>query len=261
MSAVLVAVVAGTYVTFMVFGGKTRTIDHILEKYEFTELDPPSTLSPPGTLVVVNKEHPLVIGVICASSESLGDKFSGKVLTSSSSSSKEAEQLTGSFQLGGESQTRLAGQADSKFVKKVTLTLSDVKLMELPDSVVFQFIADRKDSCAKALEFRRKHNLKVSMIKAVIQANVVYRVDFEGNLDTTAKSRITEHIAENLGLKTQDGSEDTIQGSGLYWGVRDDESLATISPSHPPMTGAQVHPRILPVGRSGVVIRDSMEDE
>jgi hypothetical protein len=52
-SIVLVATAAGTYVAFMVFGGKTRTIDQILQKYEFTELDPPSTLAPPGTLVVV----------------------------------------------------------------------------------------------------------------------------------------------------------------------------------------------------------------
>src|SRR5580693_3412404 len=95
VSLVLVDVGVGTYVAFIVFGGKTRTVDHILQKYEFTELDPPSTLTPPGTLVVVNKAQPLVIGVICASSESLGARLTGAVLTSNSSSSKEAEELTG----------------------------------------------------------------------------------------------------------------------------------------------------------------------
>jgi hypothetical protein len=64
----LVAVAAGTCVAFMVFGGESRTIDQILKKYEFTELDPPGTLAPPRTLVRVKQERPLVIGIICASS-------------------------------------------------------------------------------------------------------------------------------------------------------------------------------------------------
>lgn len=259
--AVLVIVAAATYVGFLWFGGKTRAIDQILRKYEFTELDPPSTLAPPGTLVVVNKEHPLVIGVICGSSEALGDKLTDAVLSSGSSSSKEAEELTGSFRLGAENKTRLAGEADSKFVKRITLTLSDVKLLELPDSAVFQLIGNRKDSCVKALEFRQKRNSKVSMIKAVIQANVVYQIDFEGNLDTSAKAQIRERIAGNLGLKIRDQSQDTIQGNGLHWGVRDDESLATISLTHPPVTGAHVRPRVLPVDRSAAVIRESEEDK
>jgi hypothetical protein len=249
------------YIGVMLFGGKSRTIERMLQKYEFTELSPPSLLAPPGTLVTVKMEHPLVVAVVCPASESLGEQLADKLLNSTSSSSKEAEELTGSFRLGSENQTQLAGAADSKFVKRISLTLSDVRLIELPDSAVFQLIAQRKSDCWQALEFRKRQNAKVSMIKAVIQANVVYRVEFDGNLDTRQKARITKGIAGNLGLNLREQSDDSIQGTGLFWGVRDDESLASVSLSHPPVTGGEVHPRLLGVDRPATVAVEAHESQ
>lgn len=252
-------IAAGVYLAVLNIGGRTRTVESILRKYQFTELSPPSTLSPPGTLVTVIKDRPLVVGVICPPSESLGDELPAGLLISDSSTSKEAEELTGSFSLAGGSKEQLGGEIDSKFVKKIAVTLSNVKLIEIPDSVVFHLIARRKDSCAKAIRFRQQNNQTISMIKSVIQANALYKIEFDGGLDATSRARITLQIASAMGLKINEHSEDTIEGNGLYWGVRDDESLATISPDHPPATGAAMHPRALPFDRSVSVRRDVEE--
>jgi hypothetical protein len=126
--------------------------------------------------------------------------------------------------------------------------------MEVPDSVVFQLIAERKDSCTKAIEFRQKQGQKITMIKSVIQASVLYRIDFEGGIDATARMQILQRIAGGMGLKVAERAQDTMEGDGLYWGVRDDESLAQISLNHPPATGAAKHPQALPVNRFAMLM-------
>jgi hypothetical protein len=254
--AVPVIAAVGLYLAFIFLGGRTRTIEHILRSYQFTELNPPSTLSPPGTLVTVIKDDPLVVGVICTSSDALGDQLQASLLVSDSSSSKEAEQLTGKFNLAENGTAHMSGVVDSKYVKSISLTLSNVRLIEIPDSAVFELVGQRKDSCTEAVRLREQNRQRVSMIKSVIEANARYRVEFEGSLDTTTRTRISSQIASGMGLKMTAGSEDTIQGDGLYWGVRDDESLAAVSQSEPPRTGALEHFRLLPADRSASVMQD-----
>jgi hypothetical protein len=181
--------------------------------------------------------------------------LSRQLLTSDSSSSKEAEELTGDFTVDAGTQ-RVKGRVASDFLKRITVTLSNVKLIELPDSVVFDLIAQRKGSCTKAVEFRQTNGQKISMIKSVIAANARYKLEFDSGIDGNIRSQLTHQFATSMGLTTGVRSEDTIEGSGLYWGVRDDEALATISPNQPPRTGAGGPRRLLSPDKSAQVILD-----
>jgi hypothetical protein len=132
-----------------------------------------------------------------------------------------------------------------------------VKIIELPDSVLFDLIGSRKDGCSKAIKFRRDKGVKISMIKSVIQATAVYQIQFEGNLNADARAQATRGIAGTLGLGNGVKSDDTIQGDGLIWGVRDDMSLATVSASAPPPTGAGTASRVLPTSKAAEVVSDA----
>jgi hypothetical protein len=257
----IVLVALGVYIAVFFLAGRTRTVEGILRKYQFTELSPPSTLSPPGTLVTVIKENPLVIGVICSPTEALGSQLGQALLTSDSSSSREAGELTGTFGVTAGRQRQLTAGIDSKYVKKIGLTLTEVKLIEIPDSAVFQLVTQRKDSCRKAIEFRRKRGQTISMIKSVIEANVLYSVEFETGLGAATRAEIVRRIASGMGMKVNGSSEDAIEGDGLYWGVRDDEALGGISVDRPPPTGAGKRQRILPIDGPGLVIRDADESD
>lgn len=253
-----VVIVVGVFIAILFSGGKT--IKGVLTKYEFNEIVPPSTLIPPGTIITVIKDKPLVVGIICPPSESLGSELQTKLLSSDSANSKGATELrgelTGEFKLDSSIQEQVAASADSKSVKNIMVTLSNVKVIEIPDSAVFELVSARKDACSKAMKFRREKGQKISMIKAVIQATALYRVQFDGSLNTDLRSHMTRNIATDLGLINGVKSDDTIEGDGLIWGVRDDMSLATIPTSGPPLTGAASHPRALPTGTTARVVVD-----
>jgi len=44
--------------------------------------------------------------------------------------------------------------AKTDLIKKVTLTLSNVKVLELPDDVVFELVQERSSYCSKAMAYR-----------------------------------------------------------------------------------------------------------
>jgi len=258
VALVAVAVIfAAIFLAFMFFGGRTKTISSVVQKYEFTEIVPPSTLAQPGSIVAVIKDDPLVVGVICPASEALGPDVHAKLLTSDSATSKQIAELTGEFKLDGSILESITADIKTKFIKNITVTLSNVKIIEIPDSVVFDLIANRKVGCSNAIQFRRDQGMKISMVKSVIQATAVYRVQFGGNLNADARAKATREIAGTLGLTNGVKSDDTIQGEGLIWGIRDDVSLGTLTATSPPVTGSGERPRALPANKVAKVVSDA----
>jgi hypothetical protein len=231
-----------------------RSLHETLSKYAFTELEPPSTLVPPGTLVSVVQENPLVAGVICTSVDDLGSKLSSRLLTSDSAQSKEAKDLTGSFELDATYVDRVSGHVSGSRVRSVTVELSNVKVVELPDSAVFELVSDRSSPCKSAVAFRRGRGERVSMIKAVLSGDATYRVVFSSSVEASAKAKITKEIAASFGLKVGSNSDDSFGGTNLIWGVRDDQALATVSATQPPPTGARAPTRALPSGQTARVV-------
>jgi hypothetical protein len=227
---------------------ESTSISAIVQKYEYTELIPPSTIITPGSLVTVIKTNPFAIGIICPAIAALGQNVSTNFLTSASANSKEATELTGEFNLDPSIKDKLSISGGTKSVKTIAVTLSNVKIIEIPDSVVFQSIANRQRECASAIKFRMDHGQTVSMIKSVIQATASYRVHFDASLKADAKAEMIRGIAGSLGLTNGIKSDDTIEGEGLIWGIRDDLDLALVNPNAPPPTGAAKHRRALPAG-------------
>jgi hypothetical protein len=256
-ATILVFAAAAAYFLAMSRGGHGRNLGAILRKYEFTELVPPSTLVGPGAIVTIVKTNPIVIGVVCPGVESLGPMLQTNVIASESASAKEIAELTGSFQLSGSVEEAIAANVDSKFVKTVTVTLSNVRIIEIPDSAVFKLLSHREDFCSKAIAFRKGKGQAVSMVKAAIQATAVYRVEFAADVQAGARAGMTRKIAGSLGVTNGVKSDDVIEGDDLIWGLRDDVDLAEVAlAATPPPTGSLHHRRALPSNAPAAAVLD-----
>jgi hypothetical protein len=102
VASAVVVLIAAIYLSSMEWGGHDRTLSAVVQKYAFIMIVPPSTLVPPGTIVTIVKDDPLVVGIICPARDALGAELQAKLQVSASASSKEAEELTGKFKLDAE---------------------------------------------------------------------------------------------------------------------------------------------------------------
>ena len=253
----IAAIFAAAYLIELLFSPHTRTIGKAIEKYEFTQLMPPSNIVGPGSIVAVVKDDPLVVNIVCSATDALGSDLAKKLLTSNSANTKLVDELTGSFNMDAPIQTKITSKIDSRYVNNIVITLSDVRIVEIPDSVVFELLAKRSDPCSAAIQFRRGNGQKISMIKSAIQATALYQVHFDESANANVRAQLMRGIAGVLGLTNGIKTDDTIQGTGLIWGVRDDVSLALISKNGPPPTGAGTHPRALPTNKVAEIVADA----
>ena len=253
-TAVFVTIVLAAaiwYVWLMLFGGRDKTIGSVVRKYGYTELLPPSTLLAPGTMVHVIKASPMIVSIVCPPNESFGPGLAARLLTSSSAGSKEVEELTGQFKLDPTVVKLVTTKIDSRFVRDITVTLSTVKIVELPEAVVFDLASQRNGGCRQAVQYRKASG-SLSMITSVVQASALYRVTFNAGIDASARSSATRAIAGTLGLASAVKSSDTIEGDNLIWGVRDDAGLALASIGGLPPTGATTRRLLEPGGLAKV---------
>ena len=118
--------------------------------------------------------------------------------------------------------------ADLHYIRAVEFKLSNVKLLEIPDSVVFDGFKHRTSRCKDAIEYRLKATNPVSMIKSVFSADVEYFVQLDAGLDANVKETTVRKLSAEFGAKaeTNQTSQAKLTGASLVWGVRDDSALA-----------------------------------
>lgn len=250
-------IVAFIIIAICVFVGfsllSRRTVGDVLRSYQFTELNPPSTLVPPGTFVLVQKRQPLVLGVICPSEQSFGAELSKRLLKSDSVTANISSALKGSFNIDANQLSLAKAVANGEHVKEISISLSNVKVIEIPDSAVTELIASRDKNCSSAIKMRRDRDGDVTLIKAVLQADAAYKVSFDGQLSASLQDQITNDVAASMGFNDKIASGDSFVGKALYWGIRDDQALADYSPLTATMTGTDNPKPIIPTNDSAKV--------
>lgn len=256
---VLAAVCAGIYFYSLEGGGENRDIGSVVRKYGFTEVVPPSKLLGPGAIVTIIQTNPLIVNLTCTELSSLGSTVFTNLTSSASQNANLTADLSGAFNLGGSFLKHFVTSANSHYVRKITVTLSNVKITEIPDDVVIDLSRNRKLDCIKAITFRQGQGKTVSMIKSVLEANALYQVQFTDDSDLQTRSKLTQNLAANLGLANGEVSDNTIHGDGLIWGLRDDMDLAAFSTSTaltngPPSTGSTEHRRALSTKESVKIV-------
>jgi hypothetical protein len=216
------------------------------------ELRPPTTLTPPGTIVVLREASPLEVAVVCTQDEVVQSR---DILKSRTQSVILAEKTKTSFKLGATYLAAYGIDAKESHLQRVSLSLSDAEVLEISDAAIASGALRLGEGCRKALEVRRAHHRTVGMIKSALRANVVYTLEFDDTVDVAGKATLLSGLAIKLGGSVESSRLSTIKGEGLYWGLRVDTDFFTSMPGclsaygcpipEPPPTVPQILQRIL----------------
>lgn len=216
------------------------------------ELRPPTTLTPPGTIVVIREASPIEVAVVCTQDEVVKSR---DILRSRTQSVTLAEKTKTSFKLGADYLVAYGIDVKESHLQRVSLSLSDAEVLEISDAAIESGARNLSESCRKALEVRRAHHRTVGMIKSALRANVVYTLEFDDTVDVAGKATLLSGLAIKLGGSVESTRQSTIKGEGLYWGIRVDTDFFTPSPggisaygypiAEPPVTAPELLQRIL----------------
>lgn len=201
-----------------------------IKEMGYQELRPPTTLTPPGTIVVIRGEAPIEVTVVCTQDEVVK---SGDVLRSSTRSVALAEKTKRTFRVGAEYLGAYGVDMKASHLESVSLTLANAEVQEIPDSSLPAALRSLGADCKEAIRVRRAHSRTVGLIKSVLKANVVYTLEFDVDVDASGKATLLSQLAVKLGGSVGSSSAATIEGKSLYWGVLTDTDFHLPgSPSH-----------------------------
>lgn len=230
-----------------------------LAKLGFTPIVPPSRLTPPGTIVSVIRQDPLHVDIACPSAAALGADIESRLLGSPSTQVTVTEGLSRQLAFDAGFIEWLKSTGSFKSLDTITLALSNVQLLEIPDDVVFECCRKRSPGCAAAIALRRKQRKPVSMIKAAITADATIELIFKENTNAQTQTETTHRLATSLGSQMRVGADRRIVGERLIWGIRDDIALGELTAESLPSTGLPERSRLLQPGTPAMVASSIVE--
>jgi hypothetical protein len=219
----------------LMLGGATgcNQVGKWVKDQRYSPLVPPTTLLGPGTIVYALDNDWKSVGIVCTQTASLG-----AIIPAESASKSETlkRELKSSFSLDGDYLDVIKADAKFKGLREIDLKLEDVRVYEISWDKVIDNLPNRSEGCRRAIQtIKQDPNMKYSMITSVIQANVTYDVKFEnsGELNAEVKQQLLENLAAKLGVSVSDKGSSTMRGAGLFWGMRDNASLAKLEAGTP----------------------------
>jgi hypothetical protein len=216
------AVFLGVALTGFGCGAEKDRIGKALGDMGYRELSPPSILTPPGTFVVILEDDPLQIGTICTQSDVI---LPEEVRESSTESRRFLEETSGAFNIVGDALAFLGIDLKKDRVSRISFVLTNAFVKEVPDSVLQRVKTVLKNGaplCYESIVAHQSRGEHVAIIKSVLQADVTYKVFFEDELDVALRVKAMNDLAATLGGKVSESDQTSIQGTGLFWGVRPD---------------------------------------
>ena len=168
------------------------------------------------------------VSVVCTQDEVVNSR---EILRSRTQSVTLAEKTKTSFRIGAEYLRAYGIDIKASHLKRVSLSMSDAEVLEIPDAAIAAGALDLSASCRKAIDVRRDHGRTVGLIKSALKANVVYTLEFDDTVDVSGKASLLSGLAIKLGGKVESTRTSTIKGEGLYWGVVTDTDFFTSTPA------------------------------
>lgn len=233
----------------LTLSGCNKPVREQLKEFGYSELQPPSLLLPPGTLITLKQSDPLIVGIVCPRETAFGAGIAARVQASPSTTSTKFKNLEGTLELSADYVHSLSVDAKENAIEGISMTISNVVVEELPDDAVIDSVGKRSDGCTKAVALRRADNAKLSMVKSAIAADISYVIRYSGSVSASSKADITKKLAHRLGMSGARTDEESVSGNHLLWGLRDDATLAAYTGGSLPATGTSAHERIVLPGQ------------
>lgn len=207
--------------------GCSSPFGEVIGDYGYSELRPPNTLYPPGTVVEIRKSKPMVLDIVCTQEGSLGTDF--KVPESNTYNRELVKKLNKLFAFDADYLRQIKGNVKLEKIKNIKLEFSNTTILQLSADAVIENLDCRTVSCKKAIEVYLDKKRNVTMITSVLKADVKYHVVFEkeAGLSIEAKKEILKGLATELGISFKSSRENQISGNGLFWGIRQEHILVS----------------------------------
>lgn len=203
------------------------SLHQMLAAYGYVELKPPSKIFAPGTIVWVRQTEPFEAGVICTAERAMGPDFvpmeSPTMNRSMQKAAKKGVNLTADVQ------ALASGKVNVDAIENVQMTFKNAKIVELNDADIQDLAYQRRDArCIRAVDLRRRAGFTITMISSALQADVDYSVSWSRSSSLSAEAKVAQlqALSAQLGLDANATTDKTMSGTGLYFGVKDDQFLS-----------------------------------
>ncbi|UZS00227.1 papain-like cysteine protease family protein [Chondrinema litorale] len=237
----ILAVGIGGFTLYKIYFSTIPSLDQVLKESDFAEMKPPNNLAKPGTIVSIDENNPGILKIICTCEKAFGDNIENSFLVSRTTDIDLTTKLSNKLNLDLSVLKDARFKTEANVIRNMSLKLSNVEILELPDNAVFEYLNNRSASCIEAINNRLNSGNKVSLIKRVIKADAEYSVDFFEQIDASTQTQVVNNLGEILtGVSGKNGSikSNKIIGEGLFWGVDDDVNLGNLQPGQSLGTGS-----------------------
>jgi hypothetical protein len=217
MRAVLVAAAALGLAT----AGCASTVDKNIKSMGYSPVRPPQKIVGPGTIVLVRSTNPLTVQVVCAADEAYGS--APRIDTSPSATLEWRRRTKGTFNLEAQYKERINAEVEGAFVREVRMTLANSKVLNMPLGEVTRAVQNGtvSTSCVSTVRALRGAGGAVSVVAEVLEADVNFTLDYDASVKPELRMELTREIAPRLVADVQSTGTNTINGTGLWWGLRD----------------------------------------
>jgi hypothetical protein len=116
-------------------------------------------------------------------------------------------------------------------LSNVTLSLSNPEQLSVSLDQVIKYQDRTTSDCRSAIRRIQSAGMPITMVNAVLRADVNYNIKFDAALDARARDKLLNEVADSLGGKYDSQSSGVIQGTGLFWGFRESSEAEIIGPT------------------------------
>lgn len=230
---------------------KQDDMSKLLKKYGYSEVMPASKALPPGTVIWIQNDSPLVAGIVCTQEMSMGANL--PLMSADAANGRINKTDTFTFELPASYMATINGILKTQIVKTINVTLTNVHAVTVTDVDAMAGILQRSSACQAAIDARLKSGFKVTMVQSALEADGVYDIQLhtDSGLSATAQAAVLSQVSLSLGLNGTTGTETQLMGTGLYWGITDDNYYAHASQAPKGMFAREFvkqHRRLAPIG-------------
>lgn len=197
-----------------------QTITAILSETGYFEIVPPSTFGGPGTINTVEylSNGRLELHPTCNVDPALLD---GKIQKSPTVDRDLKRTLEKNLDVSAQVKEKLAAVAGMDEINSIHLKLENANILLISDeSLISTRKALLKNECEDAVIQNISSGGVVCQTRSVLEADVVYEIKYHDKVSLKDRAKLTSEVAAKLSLDADQGADDRMSGSQLFFGVR-----------------------------------------
>ena len=192
----------------------------LLKKAGYMVMNPPSRFHGPGTLntVETGEEDSLYLHPTCEL-----DMSALQMVPAQSNTVDQSikEQLSQSFDVSSSLMGKLDSEALAETVKSVNVTFKNMRILLMSHEKLLNLQQELLGgSCEQAILYNIEAGAKVCQTEAVLQADMVYTIEYRDNLSSSQQAALTKKIASKVDLESEIQHSNQVTGEALYFGIK-----------------------------------------